>query len=147
MKTLQDFLLERDYIKVKLKLTKTYHFEVKATINGVKGLFILDTGASNSCVGFEAIETFNLDVIDSEIKAAGAGATDMTTQVSKKNSLKIGTWKREKLALILFNLIHVNTALTNHNAKPVDGIIGADILKKGKAIIDYENKYLYLKKI
>ena len=97
-------------------------------------------------MGFEAIDTFNLDVIDSEIKAAGAGATDMTTQVSKKNSLKIGTWKREKLALILFNLTHVNTALTNHNSQPVDGIIGADVLKKGKAIIDYEKKYLYLKK-
>ena len=146
MDTLQEFLLERDYIKVKLKLTRTNHFEIKATINGVKGLFVLDTGASNSCVGFEAIDTFNLDVIDSEIKAAGAGATDMTTQVSKKNSLKIGTWKREKLALILFNLTHVNTALTNHNSQPVDGIIGADVLKKGKAIIDYEKKYLYLKK-
>lgn len=146
METLQEFLLERDYIKVKLKLTRTNHFEIKATINGVKGLFILDTGASNSCVGFEAIDTFNLDVIDSEIKAAGAGATNMTTQVSKKNSLKIGTWTREKSALILFNLTHVNTALTNHNSKPVDGIIGADVLKKGKAIIDYEKKYLYLKK-
>jgi len=145
METLQEFLLERDYIKVKLKLTRTNHFEIKATINGVKGLFILDTGASNSCVGFEAVDTFNLDVKDSEIKAAGAGATDMITQVSKRNSLKIGSWKREKLALILFNLTHVNTALTNHNAKPVDGIIGADILKKGKAIIDYEKKYLYLK--
>jgi hypothetical protein len=146
METLQEFLLERDYIKVKLKLTRTNHFEIKATINGVKGLFILDTGASNSCVGFEAIDTFNLDVIDSEIKAAGAGATNMTTQVSKKNTLKIGTWRREKSALILFNLTHVNTALSNHNSKPVDGIIGADVLKKGKAIIDYEKKYLYLKK-
>ena len=145
MDTLQEFLLERDYIKVKLKLTRTNHFEIKATINGVKGLFILDTGASNSCVGFEAVDTFNLDVKDSEIKAAGAGATNMTTKVSNENSLKIGTWKREKLALILFNLTHVNTALTNHNSQPVDGIIGADILKKGKAIIDYEKKYLYLK--
>ena len=33
----------------------------------------------------------------------------------------------------------------SHNADPVDGIIGADVLKKGKAIIDYEKKYLYLK--
>ena len=48
-------------------------------------------------------------------------------------------------ALILFNLTHVNTALTTYNAKPVDGIIGADILKRGKAIIDYDKKYLYLK--
>ena len=142
---LEDFLLEKGYIKVKLKLTKTNHFEIKATLNGVKGLFILDTGASNSCVGFEAIDTFKLKAKDSEIKAAGAGATDMLTQVSKKNKLKIGKWKKDKVPLILFNLTHVNTALLNYNSKPVDGIIGADILKKAKAIIDYDKRYVYLK--
>jgi hypothetical protein len=145
METLKEYLLHKGYTKVKLKLTKTNHFEMKASINGVKGLFILDTGASSSCVGFEAIETFKLTAKDSEIKAAGAGATDMVTQLSKKNSLTIGKWKKDKVALILFNLTHVNTALKNHNAQPVDGIIGADILKKSKAIIDYEKKYLYLK--
>lgn len=145
MGSLQDFLLNKGYTKIKLHLTKTNHFEIKATLNGIKGLFILDTGASNSCVGFEAIETFKLKVKDSEIKAAGAGATDMLTQISKKNKLKIGRWKKDKMALILFNLSHVNTALTSHNSKPVDGIIGADVLKKGKAVIDYEKRLLYLK--
>jgi hypothetical protein len=145
METLQEYLLNKGYTKIKLKLTKTNHFEIKATINGVKGLFILDTGASTSCVGFEAIETFKLNAKDSKIKAAGAGATDMLTQVSKKNTLKIGKWKKDKVVLVLFNLSHVNTALTAHNAQPVDGIIGADILKKSKAVIDYEKKYLYLK--
>ncbi|TDU43221.1 aspartyl protease [Gelidibacter sediminis] len=143
--SLKDFLLEKGYIKVKLKLTKTNHFEIKATINGVKGLFILDTGASNSCVGFEGLETFKLTAKDSDVKAAGAGATDMLTQLSKKNKLKIGTWKKDKVALVLFNLTHVNTALLHHNAQPVDGIIGADVLKKAKAIIDYEKNYVYLK--
>lgn len=145
MEDLKDYLLKKGYTKIKLHLSKTNHFEMKVTLNGFKGLFILDTGASNSCVGFEAVETFRLKAKDSEIKAAGAGATDMTTQISKKNKLKIGKWKKDKVALILFNLTHVNTALVSHNSKPVDGIIGADILKKGKAIIDYEKRELYLK--
>tara|TARA_R110000868_G_scaffold48006_2_gene156649 strand:- start:900 stop:1340 length:441 start_codon:yes stop_codon:yes gene_type:complete len=145
MSTLQEFLIENGYAKIKLHLTKTNHFEIKATINGCKGLFILDTGASNSCVGFEGIETFKLNAENSEIKAAGAGAIDMVTKTSEKNKVKIGKWKNNKVVLVLFNLTHVNTALTNHNSKPVDGIIGADILKKGKAVIDYEKKYLYLK--
>ena len=142
---LQEFLLNKGYTKIKLHLTKTNHFEIKATINGKKGTFILDTGASNSCVGFEGIETFKLHAEHSEIKAAGAGATDMETKMSKKNSVKIGKWRSKSVVLVLFNLTHVNTALENHNSKPVDGIIGADILQKGKAIIDYEKKYLYLK--
>lgn len=145
METLKSFLTDKGYSKIKLKFTKTNHFEIKASINGVKGRFILDTGASSSCVGFEAIERFNLKVKDSEIKAVGAGASNMMTKISNSNDLKIGEWKKNRVALILFNLSHVNNGLINHNAEPVDGIIGADILKKGKAIIDYEKKYLYLK--
>jgi predicted aspartyl protease len=145
METLKDFLINKGYSKIKLKFTKTNHFEIKAAINGVNGRFILDTGASGSCVGFKAIEHFNLKVKDSEIKAVGAGASDMMTKISKSNDLKIGKWKKQRVALILFNLTHVNNGLINHNAEPVDGIIGADILKKGKAVIDYEKKYLYLK--
>ena len=145
MNTLAEFLDNKGYAKVKLKFTKTNHFEIRAEINGVKGRFILDTGASNSCVGFEAIDRFKLSVKDSEIKAVGAGASNMRTKISTSNKMKIGKWKKSRVALILFNLTHVNDGLINHNANPVDGIIGADILKKGKAIIDYEKKYLYLK--
>lgn len=145
MELLKEFLLDKGYSKVKLRLTKTNHFEIKATINGVKGLFILDTGASSSCVGFETIEQFSLKVVDSEIKAVGAGASNMLTQLSKSNTIKIGKWKKQRVALIIFNLTHVNEGLINHNSNPVDGIIGADILKKGKGVIDYEKKHLYLK--
>lgn len=143
--TLGEYLTDRGYKKIKLRLTKTNHFEIRATINGIKGRFILDTGASSSCVGFDEAEQFNLVTKESDIMAAGAGATDMKTRISNRNTLKIGTWHKDKVALVLFNLTHVNTALTNHDSQPVDGIIGADILKKGKAIIDYEKKYLYLK--
>ena len=145
MESLQQFLEQKEYTKIKLHLTKTNHFEIKASINGKKGLFILDTGASSSCVGFEAIHTFNLKAKDSLIKAAGAGAIDMDTKTSSKNKIKIGKWTNNKVVLVLFNLTHVNTGLINHESKPVDGIIGADILKKGKAVIDYGKKYLYLK--
>lgn len=142
---LWDFLEEKEYKKVKLKRTKTNHFEVIATLNGVKGLFILDTGASNSCVGFEDVDRFKLKAEDSQIKAAGAGAINIPTQTATRNTIKIGRWKASAITLVLFDLTHVNTALTMHNAKPVNGIIGADILTKGKAIIDYNKKYLYLK--
>lgn len=145
MESLKDFLIHKNYCKIKLKHTKTNHLEIKASINGIKGRFILDTGASSSCIGFEAIERFKLKVKDSEIKAVGAGASDMLTKISNSNTVKIGQWKKHRVALILFNLSHVNTGLINHNADPVDGIIGADILKKSKAIIDYDKKHLYLK--
>lgn len=143
--TLRQFLTKKDYHRIPLTFTKTNHFEVKATINAIEGNFILDTGASNSCVDFDAIEKFELFAQDSDVKAAGAGATDMITQVSTKNTIGLLSWFRKNIPLVLFDLTHVNTALLTHDAAPVDGIIGADILKKGKAIIDYDRKCLYLK--
>ncbi|MFY0483843.1 retropepsin-like aspartic protease [Flavobacterium sp. PLA-1-15] len=147
MKKIQEILKKESYKKIKFKVTKTQHLLIKATINGVKGDFILDTGASNSCVGFESIELFTLSAQKSKTKAAGAGAVGMLTQVSQKNILKLGLWKWKDFNLVIFDLSHVNQALTQHKAKPVQGIIGADVLLEGKAIIDYSNKYLYLKKL
>jgi predicted aspartyl protease len=146
MKSIEKILFKKNYVKIKLNKIATNHLELKAKINGVKGSFILDTGASNSCVGLDLISFFKLDAEESETKAAGAGATGMETQQSKGNTLKIGGWKTNKSHLVLFNLEHVNTALVQHNAKEVHGIIGADILQKGKAFIDYKQHVLYLKK-
>lgn len=105
----------------------------------------MDTGASNTCVGFDKIEMFKLTSEETEIKAAGAGATNMDTLIATKNRIKIGDWKKKKLKIVLFDLVHVNEALTAHNALPVDGIIGADVLKKARAVIDYDQDCVYLR--
>ncbi|WP_420602882.1 retropepsin-like aspartic protease [Flagellimonas sp.] len=146
MKSLKKFLKLKSYVSIPLVLTETNHFEISAKINGVSGRFILDTGASNTCVGMDKIDLFKMVSEVSEIKAAGAGATEMETLVSSKNKIQIGEWKKKKQKIVLFDLVHVNQALTSHNSLPVDGIIGADLLKKGKAVIDYDKKSLYLKK-
>jgi predicted aspartyl protease len=145
MKNLHDILKKEKYKKINFKVSKTQHLLVKATINGILGNFILDTGASNSCVGFESIDYFNLTAGKSKTKASGAGATGMFTQLAKNNALQIGRWKTDEFHLIIFDMTHVNEALQQYKAKPVHGIIGADILLEGKAIIDYYNHCLYLK--
>lgn len=146
MKTLPDFLKKGNYKKIRFQVSKTQHLLIKASINGVKGNFILDTGASNSCVGFESISLFLLNAKSSKTKASGAGATGMLTQTSDGNQLQLGSWKEPEFELVIFDLSHVNEALVQHKAKPVHGIIGADILMKGKGIIDYYNHCLYLLK-
>ncbi len=145
MPTLRKLLTEKGYHRIKLKQTQTNHLELKASINNVEGSFLLDTGASSSCVGFDSVEYFELFAEDSEIRAAGAGATNMLTRISTTNILKIDSWEKKNLELVLFDLKHVNQALTSHKATPVHGIIGADVLKKGKAVIDYNNNCVYLK--
>ena len=145
MKSLKKFLKFKGHERISLTLTETNHFEITARINGISGRFILDTGASNTCVDMDKVEFFKMTSKTSDIKAAGAGATEMETLISNKNRIEIGNWSKKKQKVVVFDLVHVNQALTAHNTLPVDGIIGADILKKGKAIIDYDKQCLYLK--
>lgn len=146
MASLREFLKEKGYYRIKLSETPTGHFKFNLKLNGVAGSFILDTGASNTCVDFKALDQFKLFAEDSDIKAAGAGAVDMLTQLSSKNSISIKKWKVKNVDVVLFDLSHVNMALTNHDIPAVDGIIGADILNRAKAVIDYKYHCLYIKK-
>ncbi len=146
MASLKTFLEQNKYLKIPLVLTSTNHLEVGVSLNGVNGRFIVDTGASNTCVGFDKTIFFRLNSEVSEIKAAGAGASNMETLLSTMNTLNIGTWSARKMKIVLFDLGHVNEALLAHDAQPVDGIIGADILRKSRAVIDYQKCCMYLKK-
>jgi len=144
MEDLPAFLKAKKYKKIKFKFLKTQHLLIKVKVNGIAGNFILDTGASNTCVGFESIEKYRLEVKDYKSFAASASSTTMHAKISKGNYLQIGSWKHLPSMFILFDLSHVNEALSQQKIKPVDGIIGADVLLKGKAIIDYPNLCLYL---
>ena len=146
MKDLYQVLKKENYKKVEFKITKTQHLLIKAKLNGVLGNFILDTGASTSCIGFESVDLFLLKPKKSDTKASGAGSTGMLTQIASKNHFQLGNWKVKSFDLVVFDLSHVNEALMQHKANPVHGIIGADILMKGKGIIDYFNNCLYLLK-
>lgn len=145
MPSLAKFLASKKYTAVPLTLTGTHHLEVDCSINGQAGKFILDTGASSSCIDPGLVEYFGLFAEDSEVKAAGAGAINMQTQVSTDNKLAIGDWQIDDAQLVIFDLSHVNEALEQHNAAKVHGIIGADILQESDAIIDYDTEKLYLK--
>ena len=144
MTDLKDFLESKKYKKIKFKILKTQHLVLKAKVNGVPGLFILDTGASNTCLGFESVAKFNLKPENSSTMAASASSADLFTKLAKDNKVQLSTWKTTGFTFVVFDLSHVNAVLSNYKVKPVDGIIGADILLKGKAIIDYTNHYLYL---
>ncbi len=145
MENLQELLIKNGYRKIAFTVSKTQHLFLKAKVNGISGDFILDTGASNSCIDFSHIEHFKIEASDSNTKASGAGANGMLTQVSYQNKLQMGRWKNTTTDLILLDLSHVNIALKQYKAKTVHGIIGADVLLYGEALIDYKNKYLFLK--
>lgn len=145
MPSLRHFLESDNFHRIPLQKLKTGHYQLPLHINGVKGWFILDTGASTSCLNMEAATTFNLNTEASEIKAAGAGAIDMETLMAKGNSLEIGGKKLRNVDFVLFDMVHVNDALTQAEEEAVDGILGADLLKRLRAVIDYGRNCFYIK--
>ncbi|GAB5401118.1 MAG: hypothetical protein Aureis2KO_27030 [Aureisphaera sp.] len=145
MTSLRNFLEDQNFERIPLKKLSTGHYKTTLYVNGVKGDFIVDTGASTSCIGLQSASEFLLKSEKSDIKAAGAGATNMETELAKGNELKLGETLLKKQEFILFNLTHVNEALNQVEEAAVDGILGADLLKKLRAIIDYGRNCMYIK--
>ena len=142
--TKNSFLKSIGYISVKLKFLKTNHYLLKACINGVEGKFILDSGASSSCICLSLENKFKIDSKENKIKASSATSNMEDTRFSKSNAIKIRKW-RSKISLVSIDMTHINKVLNEKETESVDGIIGADVLKKSKAVIDYESNKLYLK--
>ena len=142
--TLNKFLKRKGYSSVKLIFLETKHYLIEAKVNGVSGRFILDTGASNSCVCTTLENNFNIISKETIEKASSATSEISNTKISKNNIIQIGKWEN-KINLITFDMSHINHALNEKKINSVSGIIGADILKKSKAILDYNKNKLYIK--
>ena len=142
--TLNKFLKGKGYSSVKLIFLETKHYLIEAKVNSVSGRFILDTGASNSCVCTSLENNFNIISQETIEKASSATNEISNTKISKNNTIQIGKWKN-KINLITFDMSHINHALNEKKINSVSGIIGADILKKSKAILNYNKNKLYIK--
>jgi hypothetical protein len=142
--TLNKFLKSEGYSSVKLIFLKTKHYLIEAKVNGIKGKFILDTGASNSCICTSLENKFKVISKESKEKASSATSQMKHTKISRSNAIQIGKWE-DKINLISFDMSHINKALGEKQINSIDGIIGADILKKSKAVLDYKTNRLYLR--
>ena len=142
--TLNKFLKSEGYSSVKLIFLKTKHYLIEAKVNSINGRFILDTGASNSCICTSLEDKFKVISEDSKEKASSANSEMTHTKISKRNIIQIGKWN-SNTSLITFDMSHINNALSQKKIDPIHGIIGADVLKKSKSILDYKSNKLFLK--
>jgi hypothetical protein len=142
--TLNKFLKSEGYSSLKLIFLETKHYLIEAKVNDIEGRFILDTGASNSCICTSLEDKFKVISKESKEKASSANSEMTNTKISKSNIIQIGKWE-DKINLISFDMNHINNALSQKKVSPIDGILGADILKKSNSILDYKSNKLFIK--
>lgn len=124
-----------------------FHLMMKIYINRKVATVIIDTGASKTVFDktriekYVASETFEKH----ESLSSGLGTNTMISQITTIKKLKIGEVEIENYITVLLDLSHVNDSYAQVGLKPVDGVLGSDILLKYNAVIDYEKKVLRLK--
>ena len=139
-------MLEEGYESIKLaQMLGAGHLQLNATVNGVEGIFILDTGAGYTVMEAERMEKFGLIPETTEETATGAGGTNLKMQISQGNQLKLENLVIENTVLAMIDLSHVNNAFLAMGFETVDGVLGADILADYDAVIDYKGLRLYLR--
>lgn len=125
-------------------VTDSNHIIIECKVNSINGRFIVDTGASNSCIDIMLVEKFNLSFKKSNEKASSA--TDQINEIffSKKNNLEIAGLIKNDFKLVIFDMSHINKSFDEKKIDKIDGIIGGDILLKFNATINYFDKKIIL---
>jgi len=142
---MENFLNKKKYFSISINILKSQHLVCSIKLNKKKGLFIIDTGASNSCIDKEKINFFKLIKNDSEIEVSSAGKEKLKVTPTKKSVFNFKNNKSLELSLMLLDMNSINSSLLDQNGQTVDGILGADFLLKSNSIIDYKTKKIFLK--
>ena len=119
---------------------------VKGIIHGKEANFLIDTGASRSVFDPKTISNF-IDDIQFEKKeglTAGVGSSDLESATFKIDTFSLGALEITDYEAVALDLENIHEMYDKLNLPHIDGIIGGDLLKKYKAVINYRNKKLRL---
>jgi hypothetical protein len=124
-----------------------FHLMVKMKINGKPANLIIDTGASKTVLDKTRISKY---VKETDFKlhdklSSGLGTNTMQSQSTLLKRIKIGDAEITDYTIVLLDLSHVNSSYEQLGLKPVEGVLGSDILLQFNAVIDYEKKIMKLK--
>ena len=138
------FLKERGYVIIPMNERATGHLYIDTEINGIPATLFLDTGATMTILGEERTEKLQSRTNFSNIIVAGIGAYGLPVRTAVVQELKMADFYVENFRVLLLSLSYANDSFSRMGFEEVDGIIGADILNRYRAIIDYGNLALYL---
>ena len=138
------YLQSLGYIEVPFKVTRVNHIVIQAKANGQDVTLIVDTGASRTCIAESCAERLGL-IFGRVEQAASLALPKKTKALSKLESLEIGSLHLTDFETWLVDFSYINMIVEMKGEEICDGVLGADILRKTAAVIDYKCSKLYLK--
>ena len=136
-----------------LKLEDGFHLLVNIRVNGKMARLLIDTGASQTVFDKERIVNFlKKEKFEKHDKlSTGLGTSNIKSHLAVIEKISLNKIVRKdsfgeikNYKTVVIDLSHVNTAYKQMNQKPIDGVLGSDILKKYNAVIDYGKRKLTL---
>ena len=128
---------------VPLRELRSGHHLVDATVNGRRGTFILDTGANASVVNAAAAPGLGLPAKGTPAGAFGLGGSMKAQQVALER-LEIGGVAIRYNRIMTSDLSQLVRVLGTVTRGEIAGIIGQDVMKEHRAVIDVARPILYL---
>ncbi|EAS20353.1 hypothetical protein BBFL7_01238 [Flavobacteria bacterium BBFL7] len=145
MFSLKKTLEGRGYQPHTIRLSKkSGHIITKALINDQPGRFIIDTGASATCINQDLSKKYSLQS-EAMHQQIGTASGSLIPQIAHHNTMQLGKWIDKDCSLLTMDMSFINQALKAEGMRSINGLLGADFLIKSKAIIDYSGKKIYLK--
>ena len=138
------------YIEVPLQLLdiegEGFHIMVKGTIHGKEASFLIDTGASRSVFDPKTISSFieNIEFEKKEGMTAGVGSSDLESATFRIDVFSLGDMEIFDYEAVALDLENIHEMYGKLGLPHIDGILGGDLLKRHKAVINYRNKKLRL---
>ena len=119
---------------------------VKGTIHGKEASFLIDTGASRSVFDPKTISSFieNIEFEKKEGMTAGVGSSDLESATFRIDAFSLGDMEIFDYEAVALDLENIHEMYSKLGLPHIDGILGGDLLKRHKAVINYRNKKLRL---
>ena len=140
----------RRYIEVPIQLLdiegEGFHIMVRGMIHGKEASFLIDTGASRSVFDPKTITTFIEDIQfeKKEGMSAGVGSSDLESATFVIDRLGIGALEITDYEGVALDLENIHEMYGKLGLPHIDGIIGGDLLRRHKAVINYRSRKLRL---
>ena len=132
------------FTAVPVREVRTGHHLIEATINGREGEFVLDTGANMTVIDLAHASRFGIAPGSGSIGGAlGVGGGGQARR-SSVESFRVGPIPVRQSGVVTADLGQLLRALGQVSGTTVYGIVGQDVLKEHRAIIDVAGPMLYL---